>query len=116
MAASHVTGLAALVLAHLPDFQGLFKARNADRVERLFQVLRASARPVYLGDPRRTGFGMPDVLVALGMAPPMQPVPGVFPNLFANAGMFGALGFRQPLGFSHNATAYPHAQVPVGTW
>jgi subtilisin family serine protease len=124
MAASHVTGLAALVLAHSPEFQGPFKARNADRVERLFQILRASARPVYLGDPRRTGFGIPDVLVALGLAPPMQPIPGIFTNrglyaggdLFANAGLFGGPGFRQPLGFSPSAAPYPHAQVPVGTW
>jgi subtilisin family serine protease len=118
MAASHVTGLAALVLAHLPDFQGPFKARNADRVDRLFQILRASARPVNVGDPRRTGFGIPDVLVALGLAPPMQPVPGFFGNAgwFANGGMFGGLGFRQPLGFSANTAPYPQMQVPVGTW
>ena len=73
MAAAHVTGLAALVLAHHPEFQGPFKARNADRVDRLFQILRASAQPVQVGDARRTGFGMPDVLVALGLAPAMPP-------------------------------------------
>lgn len=142
MAASHVTGLAALVLAHLPDFQGPFKARNADRVDRLFQILRASARPVNVGDPRRTGFGIPDALVALGLAPPMQPAPGIFANweLFANGSMFGGVlpfpmnaaaalygrypefaqfggfGFNQPMGFSQNTSPYQHTQVPVGTW
>jgi subtilisin len=70
MAAPHVTGLAALVLAHHPDFQGPFKSRNAARVERLFQVLRQSARPLNLGDPNRTGAGMPDAINALLLPQP----------------------------------------------
>jgi len=69
MAAPHVTGLAALVLAHHPDFQGPFKGKTAERVERLFQLIKYSTRPVNLGDPARTGFGMPDVLIALGLQP-----------------------------------------------
>jgi hypothetical protein len=127
MAASHVTGLAALVLAHHPDFQGPFKPRNADRVDRLFQILRASTQPVNAGDPRRTGFGIPDVLVALGLAPQLQPIPGLFANqgVFGNAAglftrypefaQFGGLSFGQPMGFGNNAT-YPRPQVPAGTW
>lgn len=67
MAAPHVTGLAALVLAHHPDFQGAFSVRNAERVERLFQIIKASARPLNLGDVSRTGYGMPDVLLAVGL-------------------------------------------------
>ena len=67
MAAPHVTGLAAVVLAHHPDFQAPFRPRNAARVERLFQVLRQSARPLNLGDPNRTGAGIPDALNALMM-------------------------------------------------
>jgi len=68
MATPHITGLAALALAHHPDFQNpQYKARGAERVERLFQIIRASARRVSLGDPSRTGFGMPDVLVAVGL-------------------------------------------------
>lgn len=118
MAASHVTGLAALVLAHVPDFQGPFRARNADRVERLFQILRASARPVNVGDPRRTGFGIPDVLVALGLAPPMQPglfaaaLYGRYPELT----QFGAFGLGQPRASSPYSIPFQYAQVPVGTW
>jgi hypothetical protein len=70
MAAPHVTGLAALVLAHHPDFQGPFKSRNTTRVERLFQILWQSARPLNLGDPNRTGAGMPDAVNALLISQP----------------------------------------------
>jgi subtilisin family serine protease len=68
MAAPHITGLAALVLAHHADFQTpSFQARAGDRVERLFQIIRSSARRVTLGDQSRIGFGLPDVLVAVGL-------------------------------------------------
>jgi subtilisin family serine protease len=71
MATPHITGLAALTLAHHPDFQSpQYKVRGAERVERLFQIIRASARRVSLGDQSRTGFGMPDVLVAVGLQTP----------------------------------------------
>ena len=69
MAAPHITGLAALVLAHHPEFQGAYKMRGADRVERLFQVIRASARRVSQADPARIGLGLPDAVVALGLQP-----------------------------------------------
>jgi subtilisin family serine protease len=71
-AAAHVSGLATLLLAHHPDFAGPFRARTAARVDRLFQILRRSARPLALGDPRRTGAGLPDALLAFGdvIAPP----------------------------------------------
>ena len=67
MAAPHVTGLAALVLAHHPDFQSAFKTRGPERVERLFQLIKMSARPVSVGDAAHIGNGMPDVLVAIGL-------------------------------------------------
>src|SRR5438046_21163 len=94
MAAAHVTGLAALVLAHHPDFQVAFKTRNSDRVDRLFQVLKSSAQPVNMGDPRLTGFGLPDVLVAVGLAPwpgAMLASSMVSPQAFAPLG--GGPGF-----------------------
>ncbi|WP_228536113.1 S8 family serine peptidase [Noviherbaspirillum malthae] len=69
MATPHITGLAALVLAHHPDFQAAYKARGPERVERLFQIIKASARPINLGDTSRTGFGLPDVLTAIGIQP-----------------------------------------------
>ena len=67
MAAPHIAGLAALVLAHHPDFQGAWSTRSAERVERLFQVIKMSARRVSLGDQYQTGLGLPDALVAVGL-------------------------------------------------
>ncbi len=116
MAASHVSGLAALVLAHHPDFRGPFKTRNADRVDRLFQILRASAQPINVGDPRRTGYGMPDVLVALGLAPHLRPLP----SLFATHGVFhSALPFAlYPELAQWNGLAFGHipSPAPIGIW
>jgi hypothetical protein len=87
MAAPHVTGLAALALAHHPDFQGAIRMRNAQRVERLFQIIKASCRPVMVGDQRRTGFGLPDAPRAVGLMPSQQqPVADVGKNIT------GALG------------------------
>ncbi len=90
MAAPHVTGLAALILAHHPDFQQRYANRSAERVERLFQIIRFSTRAINIGDPTRTGFGMPDVLIALGLQPPAQMR---FP-----AGMHTGLGINTQIG------------------
>ncbi|MCG2583341.1 S8 family serine peptidase [Massilia sp. TS11] len=79
MAAPHVTGLAALVLAHHPDFQGPYKARSAERVERLFQIIKLSARPINVGDPTRTGLGLPDTLAAVGLQPMAGQAAGMLP-------------------------------------
>ena len=67
MAAPHITGLAALVLAHHPEFQGALRARNSERVDRLFQAIRMSARRVSLGDASRIGLGLPDAVIAVGL-------------------------------------------------
>src|SRR5687767_11895234 len=69
MAAPHVTGLATLILAHHPDFKGTYRVRNAQRVDRLFQILKQSAQSLNLGNPHRTGAGLPDALVALNVVP-----------------------------------------------
>ena len=74
MATPYVVGLAALVLAHHPDFQRApFNQRNATRVDRLFQILKQTAQPLNLGQDR-TGAGLPDaeraLTVTLGDAPP----------------------------------------------
>ena len=69
MAAPHITGLAALVLAHHPDFQASFGVRGPERVERLFQIIKASARMVSVSDSSHVGAGLPDTLVAVGLQP-----------------------------------------------
>lgn len=134
MAAPHITGLAALVLAHHPDFQSAFKAKSAERVERLFQVIRMSARRVNLGDPSRTGYGLPDVLVAVGLQPQagMQTGAGAAapsPQNVAMAAMStpigstigGAYGSQQqafsPQGLHPFAAAYTDpSQLPQQVW
>jgi subtilisin family serine protease len=72
-AAAHVTALAALVLAHHTSFRPEPDrpriTRDSMRVDRLFQVIRASCRPLPGLDPARTGAGIPDTAVAVGVAP-----------------------------------------------
>ncbi|NRQ37414.1 S8 family serine peptidase [Nonomuraea sp. NN258] len=76
MAAPHVSGLAALVLAHREEFRGEFRSRDARRVDRLFEILKSSCTELDLGDPHRTGAGMPDALRALGtVSTGMAPTP-----------------------------------------
>jgi subtilisin family serine protease len=71
MATPHITGLAALVLAHHPDFDrngGTYRQRNAKRVDRLFQILKESAQPINVGDRTLTGAGLPDASKAFRAA------------------------------------------------
>ncbi len=63
-AAAHVTALAALILAHHPDM-----ARDSARPARLLEVIKGSCRPLPQLDPKQTGAGIPDVAVALSVAP-----------------------------------------------
>ena len=58
MAAPHVTGLAALLLAHHPIFQGPLRARTQQRVAALFTMIRSLCVPYGFGV-LRTGAGMP---------------------------------------------------------
>jgi subtilisin family serine protease len=67
LAAAHISGLATLILAHHPDFKARYHTRNALRVERLFEIIRQSARPLHVGDVRRVGAGLPDAWRALGL-------------------------------------------------
>ena len=73
IAAAHVAAVAALVLAHHPQFAATGgngpALRDARRVERLFQVLVSSCRPMPELGPFRVGAGLPDVAVAVGVAP-----------------------------------------------
>jgi len=65
MAAAHVAGLAALVVAHNLDFQIAFAGRNAARVDHLLNVLVHSAQPIAGGDRIRVGAGLPNAVAAL---------------------------------------------------
>ncbi|WP_171075410.1 S8 family serine peptidase [Nonomuraea basaltis] len=73
VAAAHVVAVAALVLGHHPMFRpepGRAPAsRDSTRVDRLFQVIRASCRPLPQLGAFQTGSGLPDAAVAVGVAP-----------------------------------------------
>lgn len=98
MATPHVTGLAALILAHHPDFRGTGQLRSAERVERLFQIVKQSCQPLMLGDQRRTGFGLPDALRAVAIAP-AQGLPTLGAALGSSMGpAFGSAGIGSLLG------------------
>ncbi len=102
MATPHVTGLAALVLAHHPDFKGgAFQNRDARRVERLFQILKETATPLQFGDPTRSGAGLPDAPRALGLEAGIA-APGMDASLDA---------LRRLLGMIRGG---PQPSVPVG--
>jgi subtilisin len=79
-AAAHVTALAALILAHHPLFRrepgNPTMTRDWVRPARLLEIIKGSCRPLPQLDPARTGAGLPDAAVALGVAPW-----GVYPPL-----------------------------------
>lgn len=59
--AAHVTGLAALILAHHPLFrEEPFRMRSEQRVHALFELIRASTVP-HVSDPQRGGAGVPNL-------------------------------------------------------
>jgi subtilisin family serine protease len=88
-ASAHVAGLAALVLAHHEDFPGRLLPRGPGRVQHLFEIIAASCRPLAAPgtlDAARTGAGLPDALVALGLAPGPQLAPAPSPYAPSMAG------------------------------
>jgi len=77
MAASHVTGFAAVLLSNHPALQSTSYARPLEqRVAMLFDLIRSSAMPYLQGDPNRIGAGLPD-LQQVPAAPSYQPYPSV---------------------------------------
>ncbi len=80
-ATPYVSGLAALLLAHHPEFRSRFTERDSGRVDRLFELIRSSCRPLALGDPGRSGAGLPDAVAALGLIPPVTTSPPANPIL-----------------------------------
>jgi hypothetical protein len=108
IAASHVAGLAALVLAHHPLFQGSLKSRSEQRVSTLFGLLRSSAAMPF-ADPLRAGAGVPS----------LQRVPGLFGDLSGRADI-GSLQALAPGNLSPIVDAFPPPTFPsvwtVPTW
>jgi subtilisin family serine protease len=69
IAASHITGLAALTLAHHDALRIQPQPRSSARVDHVHTMLRTSCRPVPGIDPTRIGAGLPDAPAALGLQP-----------------------------------------------
>lgn len=69
IAAAHVSGFAALLLAHHPLLQGAAVQRGEQRVSALFELIRGSAVPYVQADPSRVGAGLPDLQQVPGMLP-----------------------------------------------
>jgi subtilisin family serine protease len=73
VAAAHVAGLAALVLAHHPRLQAAAIGRDPARVDLLLHQLLASCRPLPGLHPASAGRGIPDAAAAVGFAPHAWP-------------------------------------------
>ncbi|GII03086.1 S8 family serine peptidase [Planobispora takensis] len=114
MAAPHVTGLAALVLAHREEFSREFAHRDARRVDRLFEILKSSCTPLDLGQPYRTGVGIPDALRALGAVPTATTSqPGDIRQLLEQ--LLAALGSGGVSPSSTHPAVAPLSTHPTGT-
>jgi subtilisin family serine protease len=94
VAAAHVSGLAALLVAHHPWFRKLLQLRDSQRVAGLYQLLREACPPAYssayqqdLGA-QRVGAGMPLVQRALASVQSASYVLG--------AGSLSGLPWQQP--------------------
>jgi len=61
MAAPHVTGMAAMLLAHLPVFQSDLVARDQERVRMLFKLIAEASNPLPAIGPERAGTGVPSL-------------------------------------------------------
>lgn len=88
MAASHVTGFAAVLLSNHPVLQGISYTHPLEqRVALLFDLLRSSALPYLHADPNRIGAGLPD-LERVPAAPSYQPYQAGIPISPAQGPMF----------------------------
>jgi subtilisin family serine protease len=98
IAAAQVAGMAALILAHHPLFQGPLKARSEQRVSALFNLIRACAVPQF-ADPLRGGAGVPDLQRVPGLYG--ATAPGAYADLFG-AAMSGPPGMGiEPFPYAH---------------
>jgi subtilisin len=88
MAASHVTGFAAVLLSNHPVLQSISYARPLEqRVALLFDLIRSSALPYLHAEPNRIGAGLPD-LEQVPAAPSYQPYPARVPISPSQGPMF----------------------------
>ncbi|SDN95756.1 S8 family serine peptidase [Geodermatophilus sp. DSM 45219] len=103
MAAPHVTGLAALLLAHHPVFRSQLRERNQARVAGLFSILRSMCQQLPFGADR-TGAGLPtlagfeDTLVPGGAAAAAQGGAAAFVPPSPRAPVGGGTGAVAPQG------------------
>jgi subtilisin len=106
VAAAHVSGFAALLLAHHPLFkESSFRVRSPARVQALFELLRGSAVARY-PDAQRCGAGVPD----LRRVPGGQGLPMGFPLPDA------AQGFVMPVYWPQSqqgSPGWPPVQMPA---
>lgn len=119
LAAAHVTGLAALLLAHHPDFAGPFRERTPARVERLFQILKETANRLPLGEPDYVGAGMPDAVRAFNLDLPgsatAEGPAEQLARLFGTAARAGSVHAPRPGNGSGQAAALSRGWLELGT-
>jgi subtilisin family serine protease len=123
MASPHVTGLAALILAHSPIFRSTYTARNAERVTALFAMLQNMCRP-YTFTEGRAGRGFPNLSSAdfsAFMPADDGPKPADQPNVLNPASAVPGSQFQPfqpqsagPLGMF--STGIGNASQPVGNF
>ncbi|MGW8358895.1 S8 family serine peptidase [Streptomyces wedmorensis] len=89
IAAAHITGLAALLLAHHDQLRTHPMPRTPMQTSQLYTLLRTACRPVFAADPARTGAGIADAPTALGIATAWQ-------HHAAAEQPFTAAGYPQP--------------------
>jgi subtilisin len=119
MAAPHVTGLAALLLAHHPAFLGPLRPRNQQRVAALFNTIRSMCVPYGFG-PLRAGAGLPRLH---GLERVLQPSPepgrrgtGAAGSQFVTtAGVAGA-AFGAPMSGPMVDPLYVQASLVAQAW
>jgi len=108
MAAPHVTGMAALLLAHHPLFRTQFVKRDVNRVKAAFGMLQSVCTSYASFGADRTGAGLPTLhpVVNMLMQTVQSPQPGLDPaSLFPHA--IGARGTLTPQGIAPGVAGLP---------
>jgi subtilisin family serine protease len=120
MAAPHVCGMAALLLAHHPLFKSTLRERNASRVSGLFQLIRSLCTPLALGS-ERSGAGAPKLFgleaafrsgkePAVGERASELQAASAMPGVVLGSHMIGNIG---PAGLGGLPIGMPGAVMPL---